>query len=320
MYLEFYGLAEAPFSLTSDPRFVYSSRAFAVAWADVVRAIEQRQGVVVITGDSGVGKSVLCRALVEKLGVDTYLSPIANSRVSGDEFLAQVLADFDVAEIAALPPAAHAIILIDEAQHLTLAVVDQLRFLTNAERDGGKRVQVLLVGPPELRSRLQQPLLRALKQRVACWAALTPLEPDEVGPYLASRLDVARGGAAAAAVNFTPPAVAEIAVASQGNPRLVNVIADRALEIGHARGLRSIDRRTARAAIARAGVGLSARSGLTALQWAAVGTLIAAIAAGALWWQRARRQRDESPAAAISQRAPVTRTASRITDRPPLGM
>ena len=167
MYLEFYGLTESPFSLTSNPRFLYNSRAFAAAWTAVVRTIEQRQGVVVITGASGAGKSMLCRALVEKLGAGTYLSAIANPRMAAGEFRSQVLADFEVADLSEVPAGAHAILLIDEAQHLSLALVEQLRLLIDMDGDAGKRIQILLVGPPELDSRLHQPLLRALRQRVA---------------------------------------------------------------------------------------------------------------------------------------------------------
>src|SRR5712671_1503765 len=113
MDLEFYGLAEPPFSLTSNPRFLYNSRAFAAAWASIVRAVEQREGVVVITGEGGVGKSMLCRALVEKLGAGTYLSAIANPRIAADEFRSQVLADFEVADMSEVPAGAHAVLLID---------------------------------------------------------------------------------------------------------------------------------------------------------------------------------------------------------------
>lgn len=320
MYLEFYGLAECPFSLTSNPRFLYKSRAFLQASIAVVRAVEQREGLVVITGDSGVGKSMLCRALLEKLGTDTYLSAIANPRVSADEFTRQVLADFGVADVSHIPPDVEAIILIDEAQHLSLGVFEKIRFLMNEETEKGKRLQVLLVGPADLQARLQQPLLRSFRQRVACWAALSPLQPDEVGPYIELRLAVARGetaGAPGTKVEFTPPAIDAIVTASQGNPRLINVIADRALEIGQDRGVRTIDRQTAHGAIARAGLEAGSRPGLTLARSAAVAIVAAAMVGAALWWQLGvRRAPLEQPEAVTAQPTPGAPTPSPATEPP----
>jgi general secretion pathway protein A len=312
MYLEFYGLTEWPFSLTSNPRFIYNSRAFLQAWTDVVRAVDERQGLIVITGETGVGKSMLCRALIERLGADTYLSAIANPRVSGVDFLAQVLADFGVADVSEVPSGVHGVILIDEAQYLSLSAFEQIWKLTNLKTETGKRLQILLVGPLDLHSRLDQVVLRTLKQRVSCWAALSPLEPDEVGPYIVSRLAVARGERAEAPgtdVEFTPPALDAIAAASQGNPRLVNVIAHRALEIGHERGARSIDRQTARAAIAGAGVDAGSRSRSVFARWApgAIVAIVAAVIVGAaLWWRPGVRRAPPEPSEAVTaQPTPV---------------
>ena len=320
MYLEFYGLAEGPFSLTSNPRFIYNSRAFLAAWTAVARAVDERQGIVVITGESGVGKSMLCRALLEKLGADIYLSAIANPRVSADEFLRQVLADFGVGDLSDVPPDAHAIVLVDEAQHLGLGVFEKIRFLMNLESDKGKSLQLLLVGPPDLQARLQQPLLRSFRQRVACWATLSALEPDEVAPYIDSRLRVARGDAAGSGVEFTPPAIEAITAASQGNPRLINVLADRALDLGHERAVHTIDRQTARAAIARAGLEAS-RRGPTLARWAAVAVVAAALAGSALWWPLGiRRAPLKQSEAVTAQPAPATATtvpASPATAQPP---
>jgi general secretion pathway protein A len=333
-YLEFYGLAERPFSLTSNPRFLYNSRGFSLAWADVVGAVEQRQGLVVITGERGVGKSSLCRALLEKLGTDAFLSAIANPRISADDFLRQVLADFGAIDdehiagaedvtalekflVSHAPPDVQAIILVEEAQHLSLTVFEQIRLLTNLEAETGKRLQILLVGPSDLHSRLHRPLLRSFRQRVACWADMSPLQPDEVGPYIEWRLGVARGDASGTAVQFTPPAVDAIAVASQGNPRLVNVIADRALEIGYARGIRAIDRQTAHAAIARAGFEVGSRSGLTPARSAAIAVLVAAIVGSAFWWQLVARRGPQQPRAVTEQPTPVTGPRAPETEQPP---
>jgi general secretion pathway protein A len=331
-YLDFYGLADFPFSLTSNPRYLYASRAFARTWTDVTSAVARRAGIIVITGESGTGKTLMCRALLEQLGPDTLLSAIADPHLSADDLLRQILTDFgasgDEANGAVPDRSAdqllaslenffrkrdlrdnHAIVLIDEAQHLRAAVLELIQRLNTFEADNGKRLQILLVGPPELYSKLHRSLLRSFSQRVACWATLLPFDRDEVGPCLTRRLEVA--GADGKAVEFVPAAIDALAGGSQGNPRFVNVIADHALQVGFARRSHAIDESIVREAIERSGLLLSARSGLTPARAAVAGASLAVVLVAALavvqpWpFKPALAPTEAAPAAPVSEPKPA---------------
>jgi general secretion pathway protein A len=262
---EFYGFTTRPFTLSPDLRFVYQSRSHSHAFKQVTDALQRREGLIVITGEIGTGKTVLCRALLETFHeARTFLSVILDPMLGVDDLIYQVLGDFGVitrdARIthAPLPEAtrhqlvttlhqflaslialnAHAVILIDEAQHLTPAVLEQIRLLSNFETDRAKLLQIVLVGQPNLEAMLRQPDLRQLDQRVARRVQLEPLSGDEVREYVTRRLAVA----SAPALPFTTAALDVIQTISQGIPRVVNTLCDHALELGFERRARPIDR------------------------------------------------------------------------------
>jgi general secretion pathway protein A len=271
---EFYGLSTRPFALTPDLRFVYQSRSHSEAYKEVTDALQRREGLVVITGEIGTGKTVLCRALLETFHeARTFLSVILDPLLSVDDLLYQVLGDFGLITPDArtshkplpeatrhqlvktlhqflsslIPLNAHAVILIDEAQHLTPPVLEQIRLLSNFETDRAKLLQIVLVGQPNLETMLRQPDLRQLDQRVARRVELYPLSGNEVQDYIARRL----AAASASTVPFTPDAIAAVQRISAGIPRVVNTLCDRALEIGCERQLKRLDQDVMHAAADR---------------------------------------------------------------------
>ena len=271
---EFYGLSTRPFGLTPDLRFVYQSRSHSQAFKEVTDALQRREGLVVITGEIGTGKTVLCRALLETFHeARTFLSVILDPLLSVDDLLYQVLGDFGLISPEArtshkplpeatrhqlvktlhqflsslIPLNAHAVILIDEAQHLSPSVLEQIRLLSNFETDRAKLLQIVLVGQPNLETMLRQPDLRQLDQRVARRIELYPLSGNEVQDYIARRL----AAASASMVPFTPDAIAAVQRISAGIPRVINTLCDRALEIGCERQLKRLDQDVVHAAAER---------------------------------------------------------------------
>jgi len=284
-YEAHYGLVESPFSLTPDPRFLFESRSHGEALAHVMSALRRRETLVVITGEVGTGKTMLCRTVLARLQRRTFLSIISNPLLTGDDLLKQILIDFGVRSkgasrideaschdlikvlqqfLASLNPLqAHAVVMIDEAQHLQPEVLEYVRLLSNFEIGSSKLLQIILVGQPELEHVLSRPEMRQLEQRVSRRCQLTPLETREVQHYIERRLWVAHGGPATSLgsrsaassgpereesdgrgfwrVGFTQPAMRAIAELSGGLPRVINVICDRSLEVGSRQRTRSID-------------------------------------------------------------------------------
>lgn len=281
-----------PFALTLDQQFLFPSRSHEHVLGDVRRALHQREGLVVVTGGPGTGKTLLCRALLNELGAGACVSVVLDPRVTVEDLLLHVLADFGAIssprQLAAVgSPTRHqlmralqqflaslipiwgcAVLVIDEAQDLDRAVLEQLRLLLNFETEVAKLLQIVLIGQPALQDVLREPALRQLDARVARRCSLEPLADDEVGRYIDHRLRIARqlptpsdvitveadgfdSPAPPHVLTFTPAAVRTIALRSHGVPRAVNVLCDRAIEIGVQRGAQRVDWRIARAAAAR---------------------------------------------------------------------
>lgn len=284
-YEQFFGLVESPFSLTPNTRFLFESRSHSAALEQVTQALRRRESLAVITGEVGTGKTMLCRTIVQDLEPRTFVSVIANPLLAPEDLLKQLLQDFglmsrDEARAAALTQhemvatlhrfmaslvslRAHAVVLIDEAQHLRPEVLEQLRLLSNFETEEQKLLQVVLVGQLDLDELLDRPDLRQLRQRVSRRYQLQPLEPYEVEQYIERRLWVAHGGLGLGKadrpfghgngeqfwrVRFTGAAMRAIASVSEGFPRTINVICDRALERAHRAERRFIDASTVLAA------------------------------------------------------------------------
>jgi type II secretory pathway predicted ATPase ExeA/cell division septation protein DedD len=251
-YEPFYGLGEKPFSLSPDPRFLYRSPAHGPAFDELQAGIRRREGLIVLTGEIGTGKTTLCRSVLKHLDRRTFSSFVADPFVSREDLLKALLVDFGVISIGDLtrgrfdgasrsdlsyplyefldslvPLQAFAVLVIDEAQNLSLPLLEEIRILSELERRE-KLLQVVLVGQPELRSSLRLPQMRQVEQRVSVRCELAPLDAAGVAGYVKHRLDVAGRGESRAA--FTAPALEAVYEGSLGVPRLINRICDRALQ------------------------------------------------------------------------------------------
>ncbi len=251
-YETFYGLQEKPFSLSTDPRFVYHSTAHDRTAQDLLSAIRRRDGLVQITGPVGMGKTMLCRAVIEELDRRTLTSFLVDPFLSVEELLQTILIDFGVIsrddlQSAALPPTpddlrstlrsffvslaslqANPVVIIDEAQNLPVSVLDELGALA-APGGGPWLLQVVLVGQPALATQLRRPDLRPLNDLITLRSELGPLAAAEIAGYVMHRLAVAGSNSR---VDFDDEALKRVFELSGGVPRLVNVLCDRALARG----------------------------------------------------------------------------------------
>jgi type II secretory pathway predicted ATPase ExeA len=276
-YESYYGLREKPFSLSTDPRFLYKSAAHAGTFEDLLLAIRRREGLIVLTGDIGTGKTTLCKAVLEHLDRKTFTTFVPDPFVTREALLKMLLLDFGVMSIddlksgrmtgashpdlsyplydflkSLVPLQAFAVLIIDEAQNLSSALLEEIRILSDLESPD-KLLQVVLVGQLELRAKLKQPEMRQLDQRVSARCSLEPLSRDGVAGYISHRLSVA--GGAADRVHFSPDAIDAVFGVAGGTPRVVNLICDRALYRGHLARKNVIDLETVTQAIDDLGVG-----------------------------------------------------------------
>lgn len=242
MYLEYFGLSAFPFTTAPDPRFYYPTAKHKEALACLLYAVEQKKGFGLITGDIGAGKTMLCRAALDRLGDRVAAGLIVHTSLAPLEFLEAVASAFGIdtdgrGKVALLRnlegfllgcqnEGRSAVLIVDEAQDLSRDVLEEIRLLGNLETATEKLLQVVLVGQPELRRIIESDELRPLNQRIALKFHLGTLARDEVGSYIDHRLRVA--GAADSGI-FDVDAKAEVFKASGGVPRLVNIICDQAL-------------------------------------------------------------------------------------------
>jgi general secretion pathway protein A len=262
MYLNFYGLREAPFGPTPDPKFLFQSARHKEALAQLIYGVRERKGCIVLTGEIGTGKTTLLRALLERSDKMMHVAYVHNSALNIEGLLEYVLQDWGVKSEAqthaqrlfelneflieqhrqGLSP----VLVVDEAQNLTVETLEAIRMLSNFETASHKLVQILLVGQPELRDKLNLHELRQLKQRIGLRCHIAPLSPEETRLYVRHRLRVA--GAADPGI-FTDGAVQKIAEYSGGTPRVINIVCDHCLLSGYADSKRRIDAGIVREAI-----------------------------------------------------------------------
>src|ERR1700735_1910407 len=244
MYTSFFGLTEKPFSITPDPRYLYLSERHAEALAHLLYGINESGGFIQLTGEVGTGKTTIVRTLLSRVPHHADVAVILNPRITPVEFLLTIceelglaIAETDRDSVKQMVDAlnrrllnAHAegrriIVLVDEAQNLSIDVLEQVRLLTNLETPTQKLLQIILIGQPELRELLDRTDLRQLAQRITGRYHLMPLSREETKGYVRHRLRVA----GATSDIFTPGALREVHRRSGGVPRLINVLCDRAL-------------------------------------------------------------------------------------------
>ena len=248
MYLSFFGLNEKPFAITPDPRYLYLSERHAEALAHLLYGINEAGGFVQLTGEVGTGKTTIVRSLLAQTPKNAEIALILNPKMTATEFLLTICEELGIGVPDSATESlkdlvdilsryllrAHAngrrvVVVVDEAQNLAPAVLEQVRLLTNLETNTRKLLQIILIGQPELRELLGRNELRQLAQRITGRYHLNPLTRDEAAAYVRHRMRVA----GATSDVFTSGALAEIYRLSTGVPRVINVVADRALLGGY---------------------------------------------------------------------------------------
>lgn len=334
MYQGHYGLKESPFSIAPDPRFLYLSGRHREALAHLLYGVGVGGGFILLTGEVGTGKTTLCRCLLEQLPENVRLAYVLNSRLSPVELLQTIIDELRIA-----PPDAKTslkaltdviaerllenhrrglstVLMIDEAQHLSLEAMEQVRLLTNLETNDKKLLQIILIGQPELLERLAQPELRQLAQRITARYHLLPLNRDETGAYVLHRLQVA----GVQRSPFTGNALRALHYYSGGIPRLINTISERALLGGYAREKDRIDEAMMKIA-AREVLGdllyfKRASGERSPWPWLAAGCLMTASAVAlALWWPSATEPL--ATTATVSEPAAAAPATNNATPPPP---
>jgi general secretion pathway protein A len=255
MYSSHFGLTEAPFSITPDPRFLYMSERHREGLAHLLFGIQQPGGFVQLTGEVGTGKTTLCRCLLEQLPPKVDVALVLNPRVTAVEFLATVCDELWIrypsgtTSVKALVDALYryllethgsgrrSVLIVDEAQNLSVDVLEQIRLLTNLETAAEKLLQIILIGQPELLRLLERRELRQLAQRITARYHLRQFARPETCGYIGHRIRVAGRSDAI----FTPAAMRLVHRLSGGIPRLINVICDRALLGAYAHDRHRVD-------------------------------------------------------------------------------
>jgi len=257
MYLEFYGLKENPFNVTSDPDFLYLSHTHKEALDHLVYGIGQRKGFIAITGEIGAGKTTLCRALLNRLDHTNKTSLIFNSKLPETQLLEAILLDFGITPekrskieflkalnkflLEQLRSGNNSVLVIDEAQNLSNAALETVRMLSNLETQKEKLLQIILVGQPQLRDKLDSPALEQLRQRISVRFHIRALEKEEIPGYIQHRLHVA---GAENAIEFPEDSISRIYGYTRGIPRKINLVCDKSLLLGYVHETRYIARET----------------------------------------------------------------------------
>jgi len=254
MYESFFGLQEPPFSLTPDPRFLWMSDTHQEGLATLVYGITRRKGFLLLTGEVGTGKTTLLRAALNQVPPDTDTALILNTTgLSPLDLLKLIAAEFGIEAagntkseylialnrmlLERLRARKNTVLIIDEAQNLDAAALEEVRLLSNLETDTEKLMQIILTGQPELMTMLERPSLRQLRQRIAVEHHMLPLTPEQVGPYLAHRIAVAGGRFSEVFEAGVEPVFYAF---SAGCPRLISLLADRSLLAAYSKQMRPV--------------------------------------------------------------------------------
>jgi general secretion pathway protein A len=330
MYTSFFGLNEKPFSITPDPRYLFLSERHGEALAHLVYGVTESGGFIQLTGEVGTGKTTLCRTLLlNRMPSNADVAVVLNPQLSAPEFLEAICEELSIGvptprgSIKALIDSlnqhllsAHSegrrtILVVDEAQNLAPEVLEEVRLLTNLETSKQKLLQIILIGQPELRELLARNDLRQLAQRITGRYHLEPLTREETDQYIEHRLKVA----GALGEIFDAGAKRKVFKLSQGVPRLINVICDRALLGAYSQGSRLVNRRL----IHRAAAEITGEPELnTGWRWTLPVTGVAVavmLAIAATVWFDDSRQSVAEPVAVIA--APVELENATISEPEP---
>jgi type II secretory pathway predicted ATPase ExeA len=268
-YEHYFGLTEKPFSLDADPRFIFDSPAHAATRKSLLAGIRRREGLQVLTGEIGTGKTTLCRGVLRDLGRTAFSSLVPDPFAAREDLLKMLLVDFGVVgtdELTAglrgasrtelgyllgdflnsLSPDAFAVVIIDEAQNLSLPLIEETRILFDTFGAKG-RLQIVFVGQPELQGKLKLPEMRQVDQRVCGYHRLVPMNGEAVAGYINHRLHVA--GYSLERVLFPAAVVDALQKRSGGVPRLINRLCDRALHLACERQAERVDQEILAAAL-----------------------------------------------------------------------
>jgi len=258
MYQHYFGLAEAPFSIAPDPRYLYLSQRHQEALAHLLYGVSGDGGFVLLTGDVGAGKTTVCRCLLQQIPASCDVAYIFNPKLTVEELLSTICVEFGIAcpsgnasikvfvdcinayLLDAHARGRHTVLIIDEAQNLSADVLEQMRLLTNLETDQRKLLQIILLGQPELALMLDRPELRQLSQRIVARYHLGPLTRPEVAAYVRHRLEIA----GAQRHLFPAALMGRVYRLSGGVPRVINVLCDRSLLGTYVQGKERVDRAT----------------------------------------------------------------------------
>ncbi len=255
MYCTHYGFRENPFNVTSDPSFLYLSHTHKEALSHLRYGIEQRKGFIEITGEIGAGKTTLCRSLLNSLDTSTKTSLVFNPNLPEIQLLEAIMLDFDIIPerrnkvtfyrqinnflLEQLNVGNNVVLIIDEAQNLRNPTLESIRMLSNLETEKEKLLQIVLVGQPQLREKLNAPNLVQFRQRIAVSFHIQALKAEEVKEYINHRIQIAGGSDS---VTFSDDAVSLIANHSNGIPRVINIVCDKSLLLGFVKNTSLIDR------------------------------------------------------------------------------
>ncbi|MBU4262090.1 MAG: AAA family ATPase [Proteobacteria bacterium] len=254
MYEKFYGLSEKPFHIVPNPHFLYLSAKHQHALTYLEYGIREGMGFILLTGEIGTGKTTLIRHMLNQIEAEIEVAVIFNTNVSANQLLSLILQEFELEAdgtdkarnldriyqflIQKYAKRSRVLLIIDEAQNLSDEVLEEVRMLSNLQADDTLLLQIMLVGQPELKAKLKRPGLAQLTQRIAVNYHLMPLNREETGIYIASRLEKVGGDPEL----FSPEAIDEIYRASNGTPRSINLLCDSALVYGFADELQKIDK------------------------------------------------------------------------------
>ena len=308
MFEKHFGLAQDPFSIAPDPRYLFLSPRHRDALAHLLYGVGGPEhsvagGFVLLTGDIGTGKTTLCRCLLEQIPPHCHVAYIFNPKLTVLELLQTICQEFGIT--LAAPPSTpkgyidalntyllrchgageSCVLIIDEAQNLAPDVLEQLRLLTNLETHTRKLLQIVLIGQPELRAMLERPELEQLAQRVVARFHLDALDAAECTQYIAHRMSVAGHHGA---LPFDDGALKAIARLSHGVPRRINLLCGRALLGAYAHGLARVDRQVVQQAAHEVfGTPLAPASGTTTRTLWLGASLVLALGIGGAWWRYA---------------------------------